>query len=227
MGPRATLCAVTTEREVDVAFALEGVPSVVAVYALGATKVDPDGNGYDFAVELRPLRGLTLAEVHYRLRNVLTQAECGRVLFVDADGRAPLPMHRATPLVAPNGAREAAALRAMQRVEAIAKRYEEEREQATAMTAERAAAPPERFDSVGYMLTFERYVDVQIALEGFARIHSVFVVERRVRGVIGLDVFVELPLEPDVIFDAHRRIVEYRYGTVGRVVYGNTEMRLR
>lgn len=85
----------TTEREIDVALALEGVPSVVAVYSLRADKSAQDGEAYDFAVELRPMRGLTLAEVHYRLLDVLPPQECGRVLFVDADARAPLPMHRA------------------------------------------------------------------------------------------------------------------------------------
>jgi len=34
-------------------------------------------------------------------------------------------------------------------------------------------------------------------------------------------------LDADVIFEAHRRVVDYRYGTTGRILYGNAEMRRR
>jgi hypothetical protein len=220
--------AVTTEREIDVAFALEGVSSVVDVYALRPGKSGREEDACDFAVALRPNRGLTLAEAHYRLLNVLTQAECGRVLFFDADAREPFPMHRATPLTVPSGAREAATIRAMERVEAIAKRHEDEREQAKALKAPPPPVSPEDLDRRDARLVFERNVDVQIALEEFAPVRAVFVVERRKRGeIVGFDVFVELPLDPDVIFEAHRRVVDRLYGTVGRVLYGNAEMRLR
>lgn len=220
-----------TDREIDVAFALEGVPSVVAVHALRA-RAEPDG-AYDFAVVLRPMRGLTLAEVHYRLLMVLTQEECGRVLFVDADMPAPLPMHGAHRLTVPSGARDAAALRAMERVEDIARRHDLELVEAAAIraAASRATAPvaaDAAVEPLDAWLAFERAVDTSIALEADPAVTGVFVVERRRRGRLRrLDVFVELGLRSEAVFEAHRRVVDYRRGGVGRILYGDAHLRIR
>ncbi len=213
------------EREIDVAFALEGVSCVVGVHALRGVR---DGDAYDFAVEIRPRTGLTIAEAHYRLLLVLSQAECGRVLLVDADALAPMPMRQAERILLTASQRDAAAARALGRVEGIARRYEREEADAAKYRDSAAAIPLLAFDPSDVSHVFRLAFEISFALEELRAVRGVFVAEERRRGrTQRLDVFVELPMNANAVFAAHKRLVERCGWAAGRVLYGDGDMRMR
>ena len=213
------------EREIDVAFALDGVSCVVGVHALRGVR---DGDAYDFAVEIRPRTGLTMAEVHYRLLLVLTQAECGRVMLVDADAHAPMPMRLAERVLLTASQRDAAAARALGRVEGIARRYEQEEADAAKLRKSAAAIPLLAYDPRDMSHVFRLAFEVSFALEVQRSVRGVFVAEERRRGrTQRLDVFVELSsMNTDAVFAAHKRVVERCGWAAGRVLYGDIDMRM-
>ena len=71
-----------TPRQADVAYVLETVPGVEAVYAIGGQTAFA-GN-LRFAAKLEP-GGRALAAAHYALLRVLTHAECSSVLLFDVE----------------------------------------------------------------------------------------------------------------------------------------------
>jgi hypothetical protein len=207
-----------TEREIDVAYALEDVRSVAGVYALDGAPT------LDLAVVLRPKRGDTVAEAHYRLLTVLTHEECGRVLFIDGDLQAPALLGRARRLGVPAAARAGAQLRSLARVEQIAKCHLDERLEMLRSPPPLVVAPAEPQGGVT-----ERAIDVAAALEAYDPA-TVYLVERReAKGETTLEVFVELlPYTAATVIAAHERVLSATHGAVRAcVIYGNAEQRAR
>jgi hypothetical protein len=198
---------VTTERAIDVALSLEGVSGVVAVYALRPRASDPEA--WDFAVVLRPMRWFSVAEAHYRLLNVMTHEECGRVLFVDADAHPPPQLERAERLGVPAAARDAAMICAMNRVEQIAKRYEEEEAEAVVQAQALSHAfigPLDRH------LAMEQAIDVRAALDTLENVAGVYCIRVPATLETGprLDVLVHLlAFDADSVLEAHLRVRAY------------------
>jgi hypothetical protein len=87
--------------ELDVAFALERFPFVVAVLAM-----DEVADGYRFAVSMRPYTMNDLVEAHYALLAVTNHDTTGRVLYVNADQPIPRVVALARPLRVPPMMRE-------------------------------------------------------------------------------------------------------------------------
>ena len=96
-----------TPRHADVRFVLEGVPGVVAVYALAAKH---EGS-FELAIEVS--RSSFVSAAHYALLRVLSYEECGRILYrVPSDGDVlPRPMANATRLSLTSAERELARMR--------------------------------------------------------------------------------------------------------------------
>lgn len=68
-----------TPRQADVAFVLESLEGIRALY--GIKRGSPAAANFDFALEHDDLGGRLLAVVHYALLRVLTHDECARVHF--------------------------------------------------------------------------------------------------------------------------------------------------
>jgi CheY-like chemotaxis protein len=83
-----------TPRLADIAFVLEGVPGVAAVYAF--ERHDRSKGDFEIAVRLEYGKG-TLAAAHYALLRVLTHEECGAVFFCERE-LPPLLRERASRL---------------------------------------------------------------------------------------------------------------------------------
>ncbi|MBN9160057.1 MAG: hypothetical protein BGO98_48020 [Myxococcales bacterium 68-20] len=96
-----------TPRHADVMFVLEGVPGVLAVYALAARHE----GGFDLAIEVS--RSSFASAAHYALLRVLSYEECGRILYrVPSHGDLlPRPMVNATRLSLTSAERELARMR--------------------------------------------------------------------------------------------------------------------
>ena len=127
-------------------------------------------------------------------------------------------------LAVPSGARDPAMIRALMRVEAIATRHDRELAEAEAM---RAAGETET--ACDHSLTvFQLAVDTTLALEPLDFGTNVFVVERRRRVDFShLEVFVELPLDMERVFAAHRQVEVACRAGFGHVLYGDDSMRAR
>jgi CheY-like chemotaxis protein len=96
-----------TPRQADVAFVLESVAGVRAVYALDSTR--QGGAHFEFAIELDQGERCA-AEAHYALLRVMTHEDCARVFFFRTQAPAVIA-EAARPLVLRDGDREAAGRR--------------------------------------------------------------------------------------------------------------------
>jgi hypothetical protein len=86
-----------TPTERGVALALEAVAGVVKVHALGS-RGEPSDERFSFLVEVRPLRGLVIAEAHYAIVKLVGRAEAARVTYGDADAPSTTLLRSATQL---------------------------------------------------------------------------------------------------------------------------------
>lgn len=77
LEPNGYDSGVTSARDIDAAFLLEGVPGVLGVYTIEPRTGEADG--YDLAVHVAGTHAL--AGAHYRLMGARSRAECARVLF--------------------------------------------------------------------------------------------------------------------------------------------------
>jgi hypothetical protein len=100
---RATLPAMTP-RQADIAFVVESLPGVTAVFAIDPTR--RAAAHFDFAIKLEP-GGRIFAAVHYALLRVLTHEECARVFVIREELPAAIA-EAARPLVLTDSEREAA-----------------------------------------------------------------------------------------------------------------------
>jgi len=74
------------EREVDVAYALEGLPHVAGVYALNSPPAAAEGpDALEIGVVLQPFTGEVLAAVHFALHCATSHDVAGRILYTDSN----------------------------------------------------------------------------------------------------------------------------------------------
>jgi hypothetical protein len=199
----------TPERELDVAFALEGVACVAGAHALTPAAAA----GYELAVVVRPMGGVEMAEAHYRLLDVLSHEECGRILWVDGDAPEPLPMRGARRLIITPAKRNEVMVRALARVEQTARRYEEE---------EQLVAQPTPMSTA-----VDLAIQVSAALADDPRVKQVAVVERRLRAnTAGVEVLVATaPFAPLNVVDLHRQLLlAATLRASGRVAYADASL---
>ncbi len=104
----------TREQEVDAAFALASLPSVVGVFVLVQRRADvASEDEYMLAILLRPYSATMMVEAHYRLLAVVGRKLTGKVIYVAADVE-PLPafVGRARRITLTAAERDVAAARA-------------------------------------------------------------------------------------------------------------------
>lgn len=105
----------TREQEVDAAFALASLPSVVGVFVLVQRRADvaSEEDAYMLAILLRPYSATMMVEAHYRLLAVVGRKLTGKVIYVAADVE-PLPafVGRARRITLTAAERDVAAARA-------------------------------------------------------------------------------------------------------------------
>lgn len=127
----------TREQEVDAAFALASLPSVVGVFVLVQRRADvaSEEDAYMLAILLRPYSATMMVEAHYRLLAVVGRKLTGKVIYVAADVE-PLPafVGRARRITLTAAERDVAAARAPE-LEAEARYQRLEETERTAMEA--------------------------------------------------------------------------------------------
>lgn len=127
----------TREQEVDAAFALASLPSVVGVFVLVQRRADvaSEEDAYMLAILLRPYSATMMVEAHYRLLAVVGRKLTGKVIYVAADVE-PLPafVGRARRITLTAAERDVAAARAPE-LEAEARHQRLEETERTAMEA--------------------------------------------------------------------------------------------
>jgi CheY-like chemotaxis protein len=131
---------ISREEQVDAAFALGQLPSVVGVYALkpiymAPTMLHPDA--LVLAVMLRPYSIKLLVEAHYKLLANTSGEVTGRVLYVNADTpHKPAPLTDGKLITLNDPERAAAAIRAKENAANWARIVRMEEEKAAALEAE-------------------------------------------------------------------------------------------
>jgi hypothetical protein len=221
------------EDAIDVAALLDGLPGLEGVYTCG-----PSDEAFHFAVVLRPMSGVTVAEAHYRLLAAFTREEC-RVLYVDGDAPLPRPIKAERRITIDPAERAAAEVRVAARIAALSARRAREEAAAAASGshgargglesfAERLRAELERpfipgqsahelFDAVTRARR-DRAVDAAIALEAIlgAQAYAVpphLTLDRR-ELLVTLTAF-----GPACVAAAHRAIAAVNLPLSARVVY--------